>query len=282
MDELHAAGFCSSYYLAEKFENCASFFKGSNLFSSNPLVKLIMQYMADNADHNSATLDGKNTLHAMGMMVTVNPYRTIPSKIPIRDVSKNELVELAKVDIPHYMYEEFISPSIRLRSITPAIPLESLIDDVDLFWKLSQNLSQECPAWFGFMQMVHKGPFPGKSSTHPLPIINLDPTDMTCIYSTLMFIRKHAMAHNVQPVVTFDQPLFWKAWAIKQKLGLTDFVIRLGSFHTLMSFLGTIGKLMEGSGIENILQLLYGESTVTQMLGGKAVSRVLRGHTMVA
>ena len=82
----------------------------------------------------------------MTLMVTINPYRTVPSKIPIRNVSKNELVELAKVEIPQYMYEEFISPSIKLRPIIPPIPLEAVRDGIDLFWKLSQNLSQECPA----------------------------------------------------------------------------------------------------------------------------------------
>ena len=51
--------------------------------------------------------------------------------------------------------------------------------------------------------------------------------------------------------VTFDQPLYVKAVEIvesshdlKQKL-----FIRLGGFHLLMSYLGSIGNIMDGSGL---------------------------------
>ena len=49
----------------------------------------------------------------------------------------------------------------------------------------------------------------------------------------------------------------------------------------MMSFAGSIGSLMDGSGIESILQTVYGENTVKHMLGGKAIARALRGHNLV-
>ena len=46
-----------------------------------------------------------------------------------------------------------------------------------------------------------------------------------------------------------------------------------------MSFMGSIGKLMKGSGLEELLETVYGENTVQHiMMTGKAVSRALRGH----
>jgi hypothetical protein len=39
--------------------------------------------------------------------------------------------------------------------------------------------------WSALCQMVYKEPFPGKSSVAFLPMIDMDPSDMTCIYSTL-------------------------------------------------------------------------------------------------
>ena len=33
-----------------------------------------------------------------------------------------------------------------------------------------------------------------------LPIINLPPTDLTCIYSTLLFIQEHAMC-DIRPTI---------------------------------------------------------------------------------
>ena len=56
---------------------------------------------------------------------------------------------------------------------------------------------------------------------------------------------------------------------------------RLGGFHTTMSFLGSIGKLMAGSGIEELLAEVYAENSVEHMLSGKAVSRFLGGHFLV-
>lgn len=55
----------------------------------------------------------------------------------------------------------------------------------------------------------------------------------------------------------------------------------LGSLHTLMNLLGAIGSLMEGSGLEEVLQTIYGPNTGKQIMTGKAVSRAFRGHMLV-
>ena len=56
---------------------------------------------------------------------------------------------------------------------------------------------------------------------------------------------------------------------------------RLGGLHTTLSFLGSIGKFMAGSGIEELLAEVYAENSVEHMLSGKAVSRPLRGHFLI-
>ena len=38
---------------------------------------------------------------------------------------------------------------------------------------------------------------------------------------------------------------------------LRKIVLRLGGFHTDMSFLGCIGSLMAGSGLKEILEMIY-------------------------
>ncbi|KAJ8890297.1 hypothetical protein PR048_009805 [Dryococelus australis] len=68
---------------------------------------------------------------------------------------------------------------------------------------------------------------------------------------------------------------------INYKTGFDDLVIMLGSFHTLMYFLGVIGDLMTGSGLEDVLQTVYGSNTDNHILTGKAVSRDFRGHMLV-
>ncbi len=82
---------------------------------------------------------------------------------------------------------------------------------LDTLWKCSVMFGSPRPAWFGMMQLVHHGKHHGKSSVMFLPMIDMNPNDVTCVYSTLKFIEDHAFRHDVTPIVTFDQPLWWKA-----------------------------------------------------------------------
>ena len=114
-----------------------------------------------------------------------------------------------------------------------------------------------------------------------LPIIDLDPTNTSCIYSTLLFVIEHAKKMKIPTAsITFDQPLWLKATGIIKEKNLTEIVCRLGGFHTLMSFLGSIGFAMDGSGIQELFEESYASNTVVHMLSGKAYSRSLRGHIL--
>jgi len=135
------------------------------------------------------------------------------------------------------------------------------------------------------MQAVHTGEHPGQSAVFLLPMIDMNSSDPTCIYSTLTFLSEHAKQYNAKVIITFDQPLWWKALTIieSQPEGsdLRKIVLRMGGFHTLMSFLGSIGNIMSGSGLRSVLELVYAENTVTHMLSGKAYDRAIRGHLLV-
>ena len=45
-----------------------------------------------------------------------------------------------------------------------------------------------------------------------------------------------------------------------------------------MSFLGSIGSLMRGSGLESLFREVYSDNTNSHIMFGKAVSRALRAH----
>ena len=81
------------------------------------------------------------------------------------------------------------------------------------------------------------------------------------------------------PCITFDQPLWLKAFNIIDAENL-QIVCRLGGFHTLMSFLGSIGTLMSGSGLEDLFAEVYAENSVTHMISGKAIARATRAHIL--
>ena len=48
-----------------------------------------------------------------------------------------------------------------------------------------------------------------------------------------------------------------------------------------MNFLGAIGHLMKGSGLEDVLAVLFGSSTIEPVLSGKAYARAVRGHLLI-
>lgn len=119
---------------------------------------------------------------------------------------------------------------------------------------------------------ILKGSHPEKSVVTMLPTINLDPTDMNCIHSTLVFIIKQATVLNVEtPVVTFEFETFIDVTFIDLKIELI-----LGGFHTMMSSAGSAGSLMSGSGLDTALETSYGPNSVKHMLSGKTIAMFLR------
>lgn len=156
--------------------------------------------------------------------------------------------------------------------------------NLDLLWQVSWLFASKenpHPNWSGFMQQTTcSSTIYEKATVKFMPIIDLNPCDETCINSTLHFVIKQAEKIGIPtPCITFDQPLWLKATGIIKDQNL-NIVCRL-EFHTLMSFLGSIGKLMAVSGLEEVFEEVYAEHTVVQMFSGKTVTRSLRAHMLV-
>ena len=62
---------------------------------------------------------------------------------------------------------------------------------------------------------------------------------------------------------------------------LCKVIMRLGAFHAEMSFLGSIGHLMAGSGLREVLELIYAPNAVDHIMTGKAIARAVRTHLIV-
>ena len=62
---------------------------------------------------------------------------------------------------------------------------------------------------------------------------------------------------------------------------LSNIVLRLGGFHTEMNFLESIGHLMAGSGLQEVLELVYADNAMVHMMTGKAIAQAVRAHLLV-
>lgn len=162
------------------------------------------------------------------------------------------------------------------------LPVNSTELSVEMLWH-SASIFKKAerqgprPNWNGFMENISSGcSHPEKFSITMLPLIDLNPGDESWIRSTLLHIKDLASQMNIEtPSINFDQPLWVKAVEIvlAKKLAI---VVRLGGFHCLMSFLGSVGTCMEGSGLADLFENVYGKNTVNHIMTRKVISRALR------
>ena len=78
-------------------------------------------------------------------------------------------------------------------------------------WSSTWLLHSQILLWNGFMQTASDGIHPGVSSILFMPMIDQKSTDASCILSTMHFVCNQLLRHKMTPVLTFNQPLYWKA-----------------------------------------------------------------------
>ena len=121
------------------------------------------------------------------------------------------------------------------------------------------------------------------SEVIPLPFVNLDLSNPSTIYTCLLYAAEQCKNQS-HVMVTFDQPLFTKATemalAAAAENPLSRVVVQLGGFHLLLSFMGAVGYIMAGSGLEDLWETIYAKNSVPQMMSGKAYARAVRAHML--
>ncbi|CAC5420074.1 unnamed protein product [Mytilus coruscus] len=95
MSTLNSLGFCSSYYEVQKFESSAAAVQGTDL--PGDVSNSFVQFVVDNVDHNTKTIDGLNTFHGMGIIAGITPGTKRTQPIPRIAFSSDEIKALAKV-----------------------------------------------------------------------------------------------------------------------------------------------------------------------------------------
>ena len=114
------------------------------------------------------------------------------------------------------------------------------------------------------------------------PLIDAPPSHLDTIVTTLDYYKNYLQSLGMDTVhITLDiQPYMV---AIQVKLSDPEkwatLVIHPGGMHCLMSFIGCIGKLMRGSGLEELIGAAF--SGLTGILNGKNWPRAMRALRMV-
>ena len=80
-----------------------------------------------------------------------------------------------------------------------------------MLWKVSYHFKNQIPIWSGIIQLIHESQKKddyGKDNITFLPIIDLNPTDMSCILPTQSFLSNLAHQNNQPTIIAFDQLLY--------------------------------------------------------------------------
>ena len=207
-----------------------------------------------------------------------------PPLSPKRKRSRRSLVLLERNAQPMYVAEKRQGP--RPLKFCENDARDLIIADqkvLSRLWVFSRKMSvpQMIPSWTGFIISVRSNITVVTTSIGYLDCIDASTSDISTINQVLHRCLKIKDSLNLPSIVcVFDEAIYAKAVEIKWRNPemFSSRVIMLGIFHTLMMFLGIIGKRFGDAGYRDILvqSEIIAEGSVDRALTGKMYNRSVR------
>ena len=120
---------------------------------------------------------------------------------------------------------------------------------------LSPTLSKNVPAWAAYNSLLGNAALLTAVST--LPVINGSPTEWENLYTA---IKEAKNLSNVifpagKTIISFDLQLYIKAIKLQVKPDVkADYVFRMGGLHVVFCVLKVLGKMIDGSGLDQVFE----------------------------
>lgn len=282
-------GLSESYYETTLYE--ASIVKNPDRIKVSNSA--FVQFIYDNADYNTRTIDGKNSFHATGRVMEVTPGSAVSvaadfdrlTKLPTAAEIDREFSFLPIQEL-NFQLNGFKKNKIQFIEFD-----EELFDisALDMLWLYSKNyFPSVTKGWMSFREKHSAAYDYSTSVVVPMRFATAQSSNFNTLFTVLIEAATKAKEYNQRfTIVTFDQPLFWKATMIILSVdpdndphNLRSVFVRLGGFHSLMSFLGTTSYLMEGCGLSEAFKVIFAENAVDAILSGHAFARSIRGHIL--
>ena len=172
-----------------------------------------------------------------------------------------------------------------LKVLCSAILSERRAKQLDIAFLGDITNNEAFPEYNGYYTMVtrkQRVSMQPKTKAVYLPLIDMTPSDPDTIMTTLHEAKRPTKERGQKNAIfTSDQQLYKVAvevqWVYPREF--SDGISRLGGMHTLMSFAGAIGTLMQGSGLSEVLESTF--AGVTEMLPGKKFPQNIRAMRLV-
>ena len=138
--------------------------------------------------------------------------------------------------------------------------------------------------WSGYMASIaHQQDIPLNATKYIFdPLINETPSHPDTVLTTMLVHEKFTAEHGqIYSYLEADMQLYKVAIHIKwSDTGRwKHMIIRPGGMYTLMSFIGCIGTLMSGTGLQKVLGAAF--KGVPNMINGKVWPKALQGMRMI-
>ena len=151
--------------------------------------------------------------------------------------------------------------NIEMAKVTGSITVKTAASEaaqlLDLTYVLLKMIPSDdlpvLPGWTGFNTLLHKDNIPNISRVGYLPVIDTSLTE----YSTINTILKRSteIADKLQlqhATLVFDEAVYAKIQHVRWKNDTyyNRFIVHLGKFHAIMSFLSAVSKIFEDGGLK--------------------------------
>ena len=214
----------------------------------------------DNNDFNEETLSGKGTTHVANGIILQNMQGRMGEKVLVSKKTRAMKAPESKI----FPFSNRKKGAISLKTEASGVVLneESYSHELntarmaDFLYIMSRKNASEnlqyLPGWTGFNTQIHEETR-APTTIGYLPVIDAPGTDIATVNTLL----KHSMSicdrlNLPEIVLVFDEAIYSKAQSIrwndeelKKRL-----VIRLGNFHTIMSFCSAIAKIFKDAGLQ--------------------------------
>jgi hypothetical protein len=216
----------------------------------------------DNNDFSEETISGKGTTHVANGIILQNASFgcTLGEKTTVS--KKERTIKPPEINIVPYYSKEKISPMMQNEAAD--VYLEEHIHHDDqiagrnadfLYNIIKKNASENgenLPGWTGLNTQIHRD-VRDKTIIGYLPVIDSPVTDLSTVNALLQCSMSIAERLDVPEIVlVFDEAIYAKAQMIRWKHDAfrKRLVIRLGDFHTVMSYCSAISKIYKDAGLQ--------------------------------
>ena len=289
INTFHDYGVTCSYDEMHRFKKSAALTALTNVDSCGLESRNegLIQVVVDNFDADIASQNGKKSTHSLAMIITQSGqeddmlHSNTATRIPRQSHADSRLPIEDQMEVVSYIPKEK-KPQMPPRNADDRNveydPTEAEESD---FQFLQDVLTKaDCPEFNGYNVQKQREAGVNKSSKTNLsymPMIDNPPSSPATMMTAMLKAKEMCdKLGQTFVVLTADLQLYKVAVHLKweNRELFKNVHLRMGGMHLLMNYVGAIGNLMAGSGLEEVLSAAF--SGVAKMLSGKKFPQNVR------